>query len=189
MPPQIRNSLRQAPARRAVERNYRAIEKYWIDENTTHIGYHCFTVTRYPNLHAPDLPHSPNHHELGSGIASPISQSNVRKALATDEIEGVKAPPHSGLSLAPTSSYKHPFFQNWSLLDGQESKAPRVDNSPSSHAKDTGKKKNKGGKHRQDPKAERGRYPAKSIEYGTVAGLAINVSRLSNLLPVCRSVA
>jgi hypothetical protein len=47
-----------------------------------------------------------------------------------------------------------------------------VDNSPSSHAQDTGKKKNKGGKHRQDPKAERGRYPAKSIQYGTVAGLA-----------------
>ena len=79
---------------------------------------------------------------------------------------------HSALSFAPTSSYKHPFFQNRSLLDGQESKAPRVDNSPSSHAQDTGKKKNKGGKHRQDPKAERGRYPAKSIEYGTVAGLA-----------------
>jgi hypothetical protein len=81
------------------------------------------------------------------------------------------------------------FPQNERLLDDQEIEAPRVDNSPSSHAQDTGKKKNKGGKHRQDPKAERGRYSAKSIEYGTVAGLAINVSRLPNLLPVCGSVA
>jgi len=66
----------------------------------------------------------------------------------------VNAPPHSGLSLAPTSSYKHPFFQNRSLLDGQESKAPRVDNSPSSHAEDTGEKENKDDKYRPDFKAD-----------------------------------
>jgi hypothetical protein len=66
----------------------------------------------------------------------------------------VNAPPHSGLSLAPTSTYKHPFFQNRSLLDGQKSKAPRVDKSPSSHAENTGEKENKGDKHRPDVKAD-----------------------------------
>jgi hypothetical protein len=66
----------------------------------------------------------------------------------------VNAPPHSELSFARTSSYKHPFFQNRSLLDGQESKAPRVDDSPGSHAEDTGEKENKGDKHRPDIKAD-----------------------------------
>jgi hypothetical protein len=66
----------------------------------------------------------------------------------------VNARPHSGLSLAPTSSYKHPFFQNGRLLNGQKIEAPRVDNRPSSHAEDTGEKENKGDKHRPDIKAD-----------------------------------
>jgi hypothetical protein len=42
------------------------------------------------------------------------------------------------------------FLQNERFLDDQEIEAPRVDNSPSSHAEDTGKKENKSGKHRPD---------------------------------------
>jgi hypothetical protein len=46
------------------------------------------------------------------------------------------------------------FFQNERFLDDQEIEAPRVDNSPSSHAEDTGKKENKGRKHRPVSKAD-----------------------------------
>jgi len=56
-------------------------------------------------------------------------------------------------SLAQTCSYKHS-FSNERLLDDQEIETARVDNSPSSHAKDTGKKENKRGKHRPDIKAD-----------------------------------
>jgi hypothetical protein len=59
-------------------------------------------------------------------------------------------------------TYSHNGFSFLEKVDEKTIEAPRVDTSPSSHAEDTGKKKNKGGKHRQDPKAERGRYPAKS---------------------------
>jgi hypothetical protein len=45
-------------------------------------------------------------------------------------------------------------FQNGSSLDDQEIEAPRVDNSPSSHAENTGEKENKGDKHRPDIKAD-----------------------------------
>jgi hypothetical protein len=62
--------------------------------------------------------------------------------------------------------------QNERLLDDQEIEAPRVDNSPSSHAEDTGEKENKGDKHRPDVKAERGRDAAKSIQSRSVNGLA-----------------
>jgi len=63
------------------------------------------------------------------------------------------------------------FLQNERLLDDQEIEAPRVDNSPSSHAKDTGKKENKSGKHCPDIKADRGRYPTKSIHYRAITRL------------------
>jgi hypothetical protein len=84
----------------------------------------------------------------------------------------VNAPPHSGLSLAPTSSYKHPFLQNRSLLDGQESKASLVDDSTGSHVEDTCKKEDTGEEHRSNLKAERGRYPTKSIHYRIINRLA-----------------
>jgi hypothetical protein len=46
------------------------------------------------------------------------------------------------------------FLQNERLLDDQEIETARVDNSPSSHAEDTGEKENKGDKHRPDIKAD-----------------------------------
>jgi hypothetical protein len=62
--------------------------------------------------------------------------------------------------------------QNGRLLDSQKIEPSCVDNSTSSHAKDARKKEDTGEKHRSNPKAERGRYPAKSIHYGIVARLA-----------------
>jgi hypothetical protein len=47
-----------------------------------------------------------------------------------------------------------------------------VDNSPSSHAEDTGEKENTGGEHCSNPKAERGRDAAKSIHYRAITRLA-----------------
>jgi hypothetical protein len=49
-----------------------------------------------------------------------------------------------------------------------------VDNSPSPYAEDLGKKENKSGKHRPNPKAEPRRYQAKGIQYRIVTRLAIN---------------
>jgi hypothetical protein len=46
------------------------------------------------------------------------------------------------------------FLQNERLLDDQEIETARVDNSPSSHVEDIGKKENKGDKHRPDIKAD-----------------------------------
>jgi hypothetical protein len=46
------------------------------------------------------------------------------------------------------------FFQNERFLDDQEIEAPRVDNSPGSHAENTGKKENKDDKYRPDFKAD-----------------------------------
>jgi hypothetical protein len=59
-----------------------------------------------------------------------------------------------GYHLRELPATKHPVPQNGRLLNGQEIEAPRVDNSPSSHAEDTGEKENKDDKYRPDIKAD-----------------------------------
>jgi hypothetical protein len=63
-----------------------------------------------------------------------------------------------------TSSYKLSSFRKWRLLDGQELETSFVDASTGSDVEDPCEEEDKGGEHRQDVEANRGRDAAKGVQ-------------------------
>jgi hypothetical protein len=78
------------------------------------------------------------------------------------------------LQMSPTTNIR---LYDRTLLDVQEIETPRVDISRCSQFEDARKKENTGGKHRPDPQADRGCYPAKGIQSRIVTRLASLKSR------------
>jgi hypothetical protein len=95
----------------------------------------------------------------------------------------------AALSFASSSIYKQSLSKMKGYQMAKKSKRRAWTKADVRTLKALAKKENTGVKYRSDFKADRRRNPAESVYYGIVAGLAINVSRLPNLLPVCRSVA